>query len=522
MPNFSSVILSFLICFCTWSMELQRQDVEFLDTFLTDFLTKSISKAVNPMVALYFENMLREFNVDPNKTFPQRIDLNQYIIPPNQRGKPGSIKSAGMFLSVTTDTINENIRNLMPRFLKVMKNTEVPFLYQVGPLLIKSLLFTIPEDQDPNWFTVETHADSNSIILDISDVKFNIRKKIFFSLLIEKFEGFVNVTTVMKKMRIKVTFLRDMTKYYFKPRVICVVTEMNIDEDSLWIKTEIENIPSTFAAMISMIFKSQIKDSVEFYVKNTMHKDTTEQINLLIQKFFRDSIDIDEGLAINVLLTENIIVEEGQVQLRIAGQFFDYEKPYAILENPENISDFYKDNPGVQFGLSRLSLESFFKTFFSRQKNYFIEKQYSGLSINARISFEDAVFVIAESGINISNVEIGLFCDDPADWKCIEIMKLSLNLKLDLFNPYLGMISLQNVVPELTESGLVQFIGGKFKEALYIGVVNQFIRQIPLDYIKIDPLPIPDFVKLNNLLFTHYEGFVFMETTLALTDLFLI
>jgi hypothetical protein len=521
-PNRLITSLLFLILSITpplCSLELVQQDRDFMEKFLTNFAVDAISTAIHPMIAVYFENLLKEFQIDPNIEYPKRINSNNYRIPQSDRNNPQNTKNPGMFLAITTDTLNKNIHNLMPRFLNVMKKTEIPFIYQVGPLLIKSLKMTIPEGQDPRAIKLIAEPQSNSLIVDITNLHLNIKKKIFFSLLIQKFEGFVNVKTTIKKLKLQITFLKDKDKYYSRPIVYCYVREINIDDDNLLVTSQINNLPNGFTYLIASIFKTQIKDTIEMYLKNTMHKDTTTQINALIQKFYRDSIDIDEKMAINVLMTDKIIVEEGQIQIRIAGEFFDFTKPYTIKENDEDILGFEKDNPGIQFGLSKLSMESFFHVFFSNPKNYFIKNKYNGMEINARLSFDKMEVEMNQHAIAIRKVEIGVFCESPDNWACLEIMGIDLMFKINLFDPNNGIIYMGGVLPQVTKSELVRDLGGKFKEAIYSMVVNEFLKSLPLQTIHINPLPIPKFLHLNNLLFTHLNGFAFMETNFELTDL---
>ena len=518
--SLSIIILSFLPP--SQSMDLTSKDQIQLANLFDSILGKSMKLAINPIVGIFFEKIMEEFKFDIKAAPPKRFNLDNYKIPRQMIGKSSNRKNPGLYLGITTGTLNRNLIKLMPQILKVVNETEIPFLYQVQMLLIKSLKFTISPHEVQKWLNITTDYGTNSIFINIRNMNFNLRLKTFLSLAIQNYEGYFNIKSKIDHLQLKISFQRDETRFYVKPKIHCFVNALKINDQGMEITSNIQNMPVLFVEVITMIFRSQIKDSLEVYIKETMPTDTTVQINALIEKFYRDSIDIEEGLSLNTLLTDKIIVDEDQIRLQIVGQFFDPREPAIISDNKDEIGQLDRINPGIQFGLSRIALLSFFEKFFANQKYNFIENKIMGTPINARLGFDKANIRLESDGISLLNLPIGLFCDKDRDWACTEIVKVNVFLKPDYFDLNEGVLSLDNAQPEIVEFQTLKMITGQVKEGIVRSIINLFLSKLPLNYFYVNPIPVPDFLSFSKLSFSQIDGYAFLETTLNLDRLMLI
>ena len=503
----------------TTQTELATQDVNALSEFLKKMTVNSMHAKMNPITALIFKNLLKEFNINPDQKIPSFVDQNKYIIPKQLRNNPKYLKNPGVIVNLTVDTILKSLLNIFPKVQKVFSNTKIPFNVIYGPLLIKSINFQIPQQVGTDWIRVKTEPRSNAIQIEITNFRLTIALRTFLSLAVAGYEGNVYVDTVLNKLKITITFTGDEHLYYVKPKIFGVVPKFEINDTLLNVRSDFKNAPLDFSTLIIGLFKTQIKNSVEYYVKQTIHKDLTQQTNALTQKFYRDAFVIEEHLAVNALMTSQPIVLENQIQLNLVGQFFDPTKPYTVYDNPDPTENIFKDNMGIQLILAQSTMNSFIHGFFKNYQDIFIPHKVLNYPINAMVGVKQATVEVVNDQISLKNLPIGVFCDANNGWACMETLKVSLGVNIASYTPKNGNLYIVNTQPTIENSAMLDMIGGKTKGQFYLSIINSFLSGFEIGMLKTMPPPLPDFLNLDVLFFMYFDGYFFLETQVELLSL---
>lgn len=344
---------------------LQQLDQKFRNVNMEDVKTKMDAITTN-----FNDNFMKVFGMDPDKIPSDVVRERDTRIP--QQLAPHQVvrKNPGIMLSVHKQVIDRNLRLALPKILKAISLTPLPYIFQIVNVLVRNVKPTVTS-RNPDWMQIDLDQMTNSLKITINqlDLLINCDIEVFLNL-VPNLKGTLKVKAKAKKVVLRVYLTEDKKHYFFKPRIYMTFTEIDIDQQNIIFDLDMDMIPNSLVTFIPILFTEKIMPTITYYLQASTHDHTTEQMNAVIQNYFSDNIVLLENkLALCMLLTDKVRIQGNRLIVKVAGELFDPSKNFKISENPNQIEFNFSTQQNVQVGVAEHIFTTFFKMFFSNPQN---------------------------------------------------------------------------------------------------------------------------------------------------------
>ena len=203
-----------------------RKALEQLDETFKHVNMEDVKTEMDALTLNFNDNFMKVFGMDPNLISDDVVDMNDTLIPANQRGSALVRKNPGIIFSVNKAVIKKNLKLALPKILEAIGLTPLPYLVRIANVLVRKVIPTITS-RDEEWMDIDLDPSTNSIIITVTNMKMSLDMDIDVVMpIIPDLKGTLNAKVKVNKLVLRVYLVADEEHYYFKPRIYMTFTEI--------------------------------------------------------------------------------------------------------------------------------------------------------------------------------------------------------------------------------------------------------------------------------------------------------
>jgi hypothetical protein len=444
------------------------------------------------------------------REFVKKEERRRKMMDKKKRTKPG------VAAIISEGALNHLKNCFIPIVLSTFLSEPLAIEYEFGFITILNIYVDL-FDINIDFLKLELDSGSNQLKLVfptspiklILDTELNLGKKL---------RGNIMGHFVLEELIIKLEFVEDMKRQYFKPRILLSMNKVKLGHGGFNVKATFKHIPDKLLKMLLYLLNNKIKKLIVSYLTNTFIEESSDILNWVLDDYYPSNINfLKDDLRLNLDLTHAPEVESHDLMFYMVGEFFstDYvsEEDFTPDPYPEPLKlpslSMYNN---MSISLTAMMIKTFLDTLFN-DSLYDMPVSFSNYE-KLTIDIYHSEFSISPNGIEIVNGKINFFEKrKEIDIKNPDYIKnVSLTLDLPYYDIERGILKVELLKVKFFDDNDNRLF--QMTRCVMNAILQKVVSYLFSKEYEIYPIELNQGLEIDRIWFELHDGYVIAKSNL--------